>query len=79
MGGVYVRVIIPSARERHASSLMPLRLLHNLALGSCGSLLIEYLSSLLKMRILEVAPLVVALPMVVPPSSAKPILVLNLI
>ena len=56
-----------------------LRLLHNLALGSCGSLLIEYLGSLLKMRILEVAPPVVALPMVMPPSFVKPVLVLKLI
>ncbi|XP_066316264.1 uncharacterized protein [Miscanthus floridulus] len=40
-----------------------LRLLHNLALGSCGSSLIEYLGSLLKMRILVVAPLVVGLPL----------------
>ena len=54
-----------------------LRLLHDLAFGSYGSAL--YLSLLLKMRILEVAPLVVVLPMVVPPSSAKPVLVLNLI
>ena len=37
------------------------------------------LSSLLKMRILVVMPLVVALPMVVPPSSAKSVLVLYLI
>ena len=74
-----LRVMVPSARERHASSLMPLRLLHNLALDSRGSSLIEYLGSLLKIRILEVAPLVVVLPMVVPPSSAKPVLVLNLI
>ena len=54
-----------------------LRLLHDLAFGSYGSAL--YLSLLLKMRILEVAPLVVALPMVMPPSSIKPVLVLNLI
>ena len=47
--------------------------------GWRGSSLIEYLGSLLKIRILEVAPLVVVLPMVVPPSSAKPVLVLNLI
>ena len=53
------------------------RLLHDLALGSCGSAL--YLNLLLKMRILEVAPLVVTLPMVIPPSFVKPILVLNLI
>ena len=56
-----------------------LRLLYNLALGSCGSLLIEYLSSLLKMRILEVAPLVVALPLVVPLYFDKLVLVLCLI
>ena len=56
-----------------------LRLLHNLALGSCGSSLIEYLGSLLKMRILKVAPPVVVLPMVVPPYFAKPVLVLSLI
>jgi len=56
-----------------------LRLLYNLALGSYGSSLIEYLSSLLKMRILEVAPLVVVLPLVVPPYFAKPISVLSLI
>ena len=56
-----------------------LRLLHNLALGSCGSSLIKYLGSLLKMRILVVAPPVVALPLVVPPYFAKPILVLSLI
>ena len=43
-----------------------LRLLYNLALDSYGSSLIEYLSSLLKMRILEAASPVVALPMVVP-------------
>jgi hypothetical protein len=43
-----LRVMIPLARERHASSL----------------------DSLLKMRILVVAPpLVVVLPMMVPPSS----------
>ena len=56
-----------------------LRLLHNLGLDSCGSSLIEYLDSLLKMRILEVAPPVVALPLVVPPYFAKPILFLSLI
>ena len=56
-----------------------LRLLHNLALGSCGSSLIEYLGLLLKMRILEVVPLVVVLPLVVPPYFAKPVLVLSLI
>ena len=44
-----------------------LRLHHNLAVGSCGSSLIEYLGSLLKMRILEVVPSVVALPLVVTP------------
>jgi hypothetical protein len=52
-----LRVMIPSARERHASSL----------------------SSLLKMRILVVTPSLVVLPMVVPPSSAKTVLVLSLI
>ena len=56
-----------------------LRLLHNLALGSCGSSLIEYLGSLLKMRILEVVPLVMALPMVAPPYFVKPVLVLSFI
>jgi len=56
-----------------------LRLLHNLALDSCGSSLIEYFGSLLKMRILEVVPPVVALPLVVPHYFAKPILVLSLI
>ena len=56
-----------------------LRLLYNLALDSCGSSLIEYLGSLLKMMILEVAPLVVAFPMVVPPYFTKPVLVLSLI
>ena len=56
-----------------------LRFLHNLALASCGSSLIEYLSSLLKMRILEVAPPVVGLPLVVPPYFAKPVVVLSLI
>ena len=50
-------IVVPLARERHASSL----------------------GLLLKMRILEVAPLVVALPMVMPPSLIKPVLVLNLI
>ena len=55
-----------------------LRLLHNLA-RSCGSSLIEYLGSLLKIRILEMAPPVVALSLVVPPYFAKPILVLSLI
>ena len=54
-----------------------LRLLHDLALGSCGSAL--YLSLLLKMKILKVAPPVVALPIVMPPSFVKPVLVLNLI
>ena len=52
-----LRVMIPLARERHASSL----------------------GSLLRMRILVVVPTLVAIPMVVPPSSAKPVLVLNLI
>ena len=52
-----LRVMIPLAKERHASSL----------------------GSLLKMRILEVAPPVVALSMVVPPYFAKPVLVLSLI
>ena len=52
-----LRVMIPSAREIHATSL----------------------GSLLKMRILEGAPPIVVLPLVVPPSSAKPVLVLNLI
>jgi len=56
-----------------------LRLLHNLALDSCGSSLIEYFGSLLKMRILEVVPPVVALPHMVPPYFTKPILVLILI
>jgi len=56
-----------------------LRLLHNLALGSCGSSLIEYFDLLLMMRILEVAPPVVALPLVVPLYFAKPDLVLSLI
>ena len=37
------------------------------------------LDSLLKMRILEGVPPVVVLPLVVPPSYAKPVLVLNLI
>ena len=41
--------------------------------------MIEYLGLLLKMRILVVAPLVVALPLVVPPYFAKPVLVLSLI
>ena len=41
--------------------------------------LIEYHGLLSRMRILVVVPPVVALPMVVPPSSAKPILVFNLI
>ena len=41
--------------------------------------MIEYFGSLLKMRILEVVPPVVALPMVVPTYFAKPILVLSLI
>ena len=50
-------IVVPLARERHASSLR----------------------SLLKMRILVVVPPLVVLPMVVPPSSAKSILVLNLI
>ena len=45
----------------------------------CEFLLIEYHGSLLRMRILVVVPLVVALPMVVPPSSAKSVLVLYLI
>ena len=54
-----------------------LRLLHDLALGSYGSAL--YLNSLLKIRILDVAPPVVALPMVMPPFFVKPVLVLNLI
>ena len=54
-----------------------LRLLHDLAIGSCGSAF--YLSLLLKMRILEVAPPVVVLPMVMPPSFIKPVLVLNFI
>jgi hypothetical protein len=49
--------MIPSVRERHASSLV----------------------SLLKVRILVVAPSLVVLPMVVPPYSAKPILVLSFI
>ena len=44
-----------------------LRLLHGLALGSCGRSLIEYLSSLLKMKILVVAPPALALRLVVPP------------
>ena len=39
----------------------------------------DTLGSFLKMRILEVAPLVVALPLVVPPYFAKPILLLSLI
>ena len=56
-----------------------LRLLHNLVLDSCRSSLIEYLGSLLKMMVLEVAPPVVALPIVVPTSSAKPVLVFSLI
>ena len=55
------------------------RLLHNLAPDSCGSSLIKYLGSLLKMRILVVVPPRVALPMVMPASSAKPVLVLSLI
>jgi hypothetical protein len=38
-----------------------------------------YLGSLLKIRILEVAPPVVTLPMVVPPYFAKPVSVLSLI
>ena len=67
-----LRVMIPSARKK--TCVLPdahLRLLHDLALGSCGSAL--YLSLLLKMRILEVVPPVVALPMVVPPYFAKPV------
>jgi hypothetical protein len=40
---------------------------------------VSSLSSLLKMRILVVMPPLVALPMVVLPSSAKPVLILNLI
>jgi hypothetical protein len=52
-----LRVMIPSARERHVSSLV----------------------SLLKVMILVVVPPLVVLPMVVPPSSAKLVLVLSLI
>ena len=48
-----------------------LRLLHDLALGSCGSSMIEYFGSLLMMRILVVAHLVAVLPLVVPPYFAK--------
>ena len=47
--------------------------------GWRGSSLIKHLGSLLKMRILEVVPPIVALPLVVPPYFAKPVSVLSLI
>ena len=61
-------------------SLPILILLMLLLLLEAGHLMSHaYLGSLLKMRILEVVPPVVALPMVVPPFSAKHVLVSSLI